>query len=93
MGNGQLLQYGIERSIRPGVPCPETVLVAVLTDGSYVLVGYPQGGPTAFVVQDDAAPLRQALEEAFGEPTDEAVNSNGTAILGHKALGTAQAQP
>ena len=31
---------GIAHSIRPGAPCPETVLVAVMGDGSYLLVGY-----------------------------------------------------
>ncbi len=33
----------IDHSISPGVPCPETVLVAVMTDGSYLLMGYPRG--------------------------------------------------
>lgn len=45
----------------PRVPCPETVLVVVMTDGSHVLVGYPQGEQVAFVVRDDAGPLREAL--------------------------------
>lgn len=52
---------GIGRSIRPGVPCPETVLVAVMSDGSYLLVGYPQSEPAAFVVGEDTYLLRQAI--------------------------------
>ncbi len=68
MGNGRLLLRGSMRSFRPGAPCPETVLVAVMSNGSYLLVGYPQGGPTAWVVQNDADPLRQALQTAFGSP-------------------------
>jgi hypothetical protein len=35
----------IEYSISPGVPCPQTVLVAVMTDGSYLVMSYPQGEP------------------------------------------------
>lgn len=65
-GDGQdRQQFGIERSIRPGVPCPETVLVAVMSDGSYLLVGYPQGEPAAFVVEGEAGLLTQALAGAF----------------------------
>lgn len=41
---------GIGCSIRPGVPCPETVLVAVMNDDSYLLVRHPQGEPAAFAV-------------------------------------------
>jgi hypothetical protein len=31
--------HGRPHSINPGVPCPETVLVAIMTTGSYLLVG------------------------------------------------------
>jgi hypothetical protein len=90
---------GINRSISPGVPCPETMLVVLMTNGSYLLVGYPQAGPTALVVHDDAGPLRQVLTAAFGDPTDETASGNGNgkrtgAVLpGHKALHTTQTQP
>ncbi len=60
----------IQHSIRPGVPSPETVLVTVMTDGSYLLWAYPQREPAAFVVPDDAGPLREALTAAFGSPAD-----------------------
>jgi hypothetical protein len=56
---------GIKHSVIPNVPCPETVLVAVMTDGSYLLMGYPQNKPVAFVVRDDSGPLSQALRAAF----------------------------
>jgi hypothetical protein len=39
-------------SIRPGVSPPDTVLVAVMTDGSYLLMAYPQREPAAFVARD-----------------------------------------
>lgn len=85
----------IDHSISPGVPCPETVLVAVMSDGSYLLVSYPQGKPAAFVIGEDAGPLRQALAGAFGNRTDEAASGDGnaTAMLGNKASRTEQAQP
>ncbi|MEO7194603.1 MAG: hypothetical protein ABIZ05_07240 [Pseudonocardiaceae bacterium] len=68
-GRGQQVSpYGIA-SIRPGVPCPELVLVGVMTDGSVVLVAHPQCTPVAFVAPGDADPLRRALEAAFGNPT------------------------
>ncbi len=57
---------GLDRSICPGVPVPATVLVVVMNDGSYLLVGYPQRGPSAYVTAEDAVPLRQALAAAFG---------------------------
>lgn len=71
---------GLPRSFRPHVPCPETVLVVVMTDNSYVLVGYPQGQPTALVTAPDAGSLHQALTEAFGpaHPTDQSASRNGT---------------
>jgi hypothetical protein len=93
--NSQHVQRG--NSISPGVPCPENVLVAVMSNGSYLLVAYPQAGPTALVIHDDAGPLRQALTAAFGGPTDETASGNGKrtgAVLpGHEALYTKQAQP
>ena len=55
----------IMRSVIPGVPCPETLLVVVMSNGGYLLVGYPQGGPTAYVDGHDAGPLSQALRAAF----------------------------
>lgn len=61
---------GVERSIRPGVPIPETVLVAVMADGSYLLMAYPQQEPAAFLAPDDAGPLREVLTAAFGSPAD-----------------------
>lgn len=61
---------GMEHSISPGVPCPETVLVVVMADGSYLLVGHPWGKPTAFVACHDAGLLHRALETAFGNPAD-----------------------
>jgi hypothetical protein len=47
-------------------PLPDTILVVRMTTGSYLFVGYPQAGPAALVVQDDAGPLRQVLAAAFG---------------------------
>jgi hypothetical protein len=71
---------GLAHSISTGAPCPETVLVVLMSNGSYVLVGYPQGGPAAFVARDDAGLLREALTVAFepGHFTDEAATGNGT---------------
>ena len=56
------------RQHRPGMPCPETLLVAVMTDGSYLLMAYPLGEPTALVVAKDAGGLRRELTAAFGSP-------------------------
>jgi hypothetical protein len=39
-GDGRL-----DHSICPGVPCPETVLVARMTGGSYLLMAYPHREP------------------------------------------------
>lgn len=64
--NGHHAPGAIEHSIRPAVPCPETVLVVVMTDRSYLLLAYPQGEPAAFVVGKDADPLRRELAAAFG---------------------------
>jgi hypothetical protein len=69
---------GLDHSIRPGVPCPETVLVARMTDGSYLLMAYPQRVPAAFVVKTEADLLRQVLDGAFGSPPDDATSGNGT---------------
>lgn len=77
-GTGRPASPGLVHSIRPGVPCPETVLVAVMTDGSYLLVGYPQGMPAAFIVPEDAAPLRHALATAFENLTAKPVNGEGS---------------
>lgn len=57
---------GLSHSISPGVPVPATVLVVVMSNGGYLLVGHPDGEPAAFVVTEDAGPLRQALAVAFG---------------------------
>ncbi|MGH3797161.1 MAG: hypothetical protein ACRDSP_19995 [Pseudonocardiaceae bacterium] len=59
---------GLTRSITPGVSCPETVLAVVMSDGAYLLVGYPQGEPAAFIAADDADLIRHALTTAFGHP-------------------------
>lgn len=85
-------QLGIGRSIRPGAPCPETILVAVMTDGSYLLVGYPRGELTTFIAAQDAGSLREALAEAFGHSTDEVVSRNGNGIPEHEPRSTEQAQ-
>lgn len=58
---------GLTHSVRTGVPCPDTVLVVMLSDGSYLLVGYPVGAPAAFVAAEDAGLLRQGLDGAFGQ--------------------------
>lgn len=68
----------IKHSIQPGVPSPETVLVAVMTDGSYLLMAYPQREPAAFVIKDDAGPLRDALTAAFGSSTDPIQRTMGS---------------
>ena len=56
----------LDHSICPVEPVPATVLVAVMNDGSYLLVGYPHGGPSAYVTAEDAVPLRRVLDTAFG---------------------------
>lgn len=65
----QQVPLGITHSISPGVPCPETVLIAVMSDGSYLLMAYPQREPAASVARDDAGLLRQALTAAFESHT------------------------
>lgn len=56
---------GLDHSIRPDVPCPESVLVLATNGGGYLLVGYPQGEPAAFIAAVDAAPMRETLAAAF----------------------------
>jgi len=51
-------------------------LVVAMTDGSYLLVGYPQSEPAAFIAGDDAHPIRQALTTACGTPEDTPTNDN-----------------
>lgn len=80
-GNSRHVKGGIEHSIRPGVPVPATALVVVMGDGSYLLVGYPQGEPSAFIVSADADLLRQGLGAAFGDTGNTAAPSNGEARL------------
>ena len=83
-GNGM---GGLDHSICPGAPVPATVLVVAMNDGSYLLVGHPQGEPAAYVIVEDAAPLRQALATAFGS---EQSAGNGVATAGcDPAPGTA----
>lgn len=88
---------GSGHSISPGEPCPETVLVARMTDGSYLLMAYPQNEPAAFVARDDACLLRQALTAEFRSPTNETARengySNGKVVPEHGAPHTEQAQP
>jgi hypothetical protein len=90
---------GIDHSISPGVPCPETVLVARMYDGSYLLMTYPQREPAAFVVQDDAGPLQQALAKAFENFNEEVAHrsENGkrtdAVVPGYEALYGEQIQP
>lgn len=67
----QPVSVGIGYSISPGVPCPETVLVAVMTGGGYLLIGRTRDMPVAFVAARDANPLRHALHSAFGDPPDD----------------------
>lgn len=78
--NGHHAQGTIEHSIRPGVPCPETVLVAAMTDGSCLLLAYPQGEPAAFAVGKDADPLRWELAAAFGSADLAPTNHQSEAL-------------
>ena len=63
---------GLERSIRPGVPIPETLLVAQLCNGALLLQDW-RDGVSAYVIPQDAGPLRHALATAFGntDTTDQ----------------------
>ncbi len=56
---------GPDHSIRPGVPIPATLLVAQMGDGALFLQGW-RDGATAYVIPEDAGPLRHALATAFG---------------------------
>lgn len=47
---GQETPPANEGSIRPGMGCLETMLVARLNEGSYLLMSYSQGEPGAFVI-------------------------------------------
>lgn len=58
----------------------------MLSDGSYLLVGYPQGEPAAFVTVADAGLLRQGLDGAFG-PTNAAM------ATGNKVMDTKKVRP
>jgi hypothetical protein len=58
---------GLVDSVRPGVPYPDTVMVARMTDDSDVLCSQ-SGHPAAVVAAQDAGPLRAALADAFGDP-------------------------
>lgn len=91
-GQGQQ-RFSNGRSIRPDVACPETVLVAVMSDGSYLLVGYPRGEPTAFVAREEAELLKQALTGAFENPRSGAASGNGSTAAEREALQTKQVQP
>jgi hypothetical protein len=75
---GQKAASGIEFSVRPGVLSLETVLVAVMTDGSYLLMAYPQREPAVLVAPNDAGSLREALAAAFGNSPGR-INEPGTA--------------
>lgn len=72
-GNDRHVKGGIAHSIRPKAPVPATMLVVVMSDGSYLLMGYPQGEPAAFIFPEDADLLRQGLGIAFGDSDGEAV--------------------
>jgi len=61
----QPVQWGVRRSIRPGTPVPATLLVAEMSDGSLVLYGWGDG-PSAYLMVEDAGPLRRELAAAFG---------------------------
>lgn len=62
--------HSLNRSIRPGVPVPATVLIVEMTGGSLLLRGW-RHGPSAYVSADDAAPLRRALATAYGSEYDD----------------------
>jgi hypothetical protein len=85
---------GITHSIQPGLPCPATVLVVMLSDGSYLLVGYPDGEPAAFLTSHDAGLLRQELDRAFGHPDGMSARDDGTGAAGNKGvMGPKKVQP
>lgn len=69
-GKGQQTQRGIGRSIRPGVACPATVLVADMGNGSLFLHGW-RDGPSAYLTAEDSVAVLRALAAAFGDPRDQ----------------------
>lgn len=71
---------GLSQSITPGVPCPDTVLVVMMSNRSYLLVGSPEGKPAAFVTFEDAGLLREGLAMAFGHPNIIPVSSDGNGL-------------
>ena len=89
-GTGQCHDPGvsssIEHRITPGMPCPEVVRVTVITDGSHLLLSYPQGELAAFVACEDICFLRQEFRGVFGSSTGETTSenrkSNGIVISG-----------
>lgn len=72
----QPVQGGIGRSIRPGAPVPETVLVAEMSDGSLFLHGW-RDGPSAYLMVEDSGPLRRELAAAFGSADTPAPGRSG----------------
>lgn len=84
---------GTTCTIRPGVPCPATVLVAVLSNGGYLLVGYPEGEPAALIAAEDADLLRQGLDGAFGHPDGTSASGDRTVAPGNEVMGTKKVQP
>lgn len=60
---------GLECSIRSAAPMPATLLVAQMCDGAFLLQGW-RDGPSAYLIAEDAGPLRQALAAAFGSVAD-----------------------
>ena len=66
--------HRLNRSIRPGVAAPATVLIAEMGGGSLLLQGW-RNGPSAYVSADDAVPLRRALAAAYGNECGDEVHS------------------
>jgi hypothetical protein len=88
----QELPPGIGRSIRLDVPCRETMLVAVMSDGSYPLVVYPPDEPAALAVEEKAL-LKQALAGEFGKHRDDqAASGNDSGTPERGTLGAKQVQ-
>lgn len=71
---------GLNQSISPGMPCPDTVLVVMMSNGSCLLVGYQEGKPVAFVTFEDVGLLRKGLAMAFGHPNNMPVSSDGNGL-------------
>lgn len=83
----------IGRSIRPGAPCPETVLVVVMSDGSYLLVGYPQCEPAAWAIARDAGLLHRALGDAFGHGQSAGSEIDEATLPGNETTHAREEQP